>query len=227
MSLNSAVVSSDRSGKPATARRSYSSASSARCRSSRWSPSVTSSSNGMANAERTAYPRGAVNGGTVLLAYDGSPPSAEAIRYAGEVLGRRPAVVVTVWEEGLASTPVLPSVEFGMSPGPVDVETAMEVDEAVHQHAERVATEGATHARTVGFDPTEHVAVADEANVAETLVHVAAERGADIIVLATGHAAGGLRARLLGSTVHAVLRHAAVPVLVVPARRGQAPASGT
>ena len=168
-----------------------------------------------------------MSGGTVLLAYDGSPPAAEAVRYAAEVLGRRPAIVVTVWEEGLASTPVLPSVEFGMAPGPVDVETALEVDEAVHHHAEHVAAEGAAHAREAGFEPTEAVAVADEANVAETLVHVAAQRGAEIIVLATGHAAGGLRARLLGSTVHAVLRHATVPVLVVPARPGRAPASET
>ena len=167
-----------------------------------------------------------MSGGTILFAYDGSPVSAEAILYAAQVLGPRPAVVVTVWEEGLASTPVLPSVEFGMAPGPVDIETAMEVDEAVHHHAEHVAEEGAAHARTAGFEPVEAVAVADEANVAETLVHTAAQRGAEVIVLAVGHAAGGLRARLLGSTVHAVLRHAPVPVLVVP-RRSPAPAPET
>jgi nucleotide-binding universal stress UspA family protein len=156
----------------------------------------------------------------VVLAYDGSPGAAEAIRYAVNVLGRRHAVVVTVWEEGLATTPMLPSVEFGMAPGPVDVETAMEVDEAVHAHAERVAAEGATLARSLGFEPTEAVAVADEVNVPETLVHVAEQRGAEVLVLASGHASGGLRARLLGSTVHAVLRHAHVPVLVVPPPAG-------
>jgi nucleotide-binding universal stress UspA family protein len=170
----------------------------------------------MAGAERTAYARAGVSGGTVLLAYDGSPGAAEAIRHAAIALGRRPAVVATVWEEGLATTPMLPSVEFGMAPGPVDVETAMEVDEAVHKHAERVAAEGATLAAQAGFEPTSAVAVADEANVAETLVHLAEQRGAELIVLATGHATGGLRARLLGSTVHAVLRHAHIPVMIVP-----------
>jgi nucleotide-binding universal stress UspA family protein len=157
-----------------------------------------------------------VSGATVLLAYDGSPAAAEAIRVAAGVLGPRRAVVVTVWEEGLATTSLLPSVEFGMAPGPVDVEVAMEVDEAVHAHAERIAAEGAALARSLGFEPAEPVAVADEVNVPETLVHVAEQRGAEVLVLATGRAAGGLRARLLGSTVHAVLRHAHVPVLVVP-----------
>jgi nucleotide-binding universal stress UspA family protein len=152
----------------------------------------------------------------VLLAYDGSPGAAEAIRVAVRTLGRRPAVVATVWEEGLASSPVVPSIEFGMAPGMVDVETAMEVDQVVHARAERIAAEGAALARSVGFEPVEPVAVADEVNVPETLVHVAEQRGAEVLVLASGHAAGGLRARLLGSTVHAVLRHAHVPVLVVP-----------
>lgn len=152
----------------------------------------------------------------MLLAYDGSPGAAEAIRFASRVLGPRPAVVATVWEEGLATSAVLPNVEFGMAPGPVDVQAAMEVDVAVHARAERIAAEGAALARSVGFEPADAVAVADEVNVPETLVHVAEQRGAGVLVLATGHAAGGLRARLLGSTVHAVLRHAHVPVLVVP-----------
>jgi nucleotide-binding universal stress UspA family protein len=163
---------------------------------------------------------------TVLFGYDGSSPSADAIRHAADALGPRPAVVVTVWEEGLASTPVVPSIEFGMAPGPVDVETSMEVDEAVHAHAERVANEGAALARAAGFEPAEAVAVADEANVPETLVHVAEQHDAGLIVLATGHASGGLRARLLGSTVHTVLRHAHVPVLVIPPRPEPAPAPG-
>jgi nucleotide-binding universal stress UspA family protein len=182
----------------------------------------------VASAGRTSYARARVSGGTVLLAYDGTPAAAEAMRHAAEVLGRRPAVVVTVWEEGLATTPVLPSVEFGMAPGPVDIETAMEVDEAVHAHATRVAGEGAALATKLGFEPAQAVAVADEVNVAETLVHVAEQRGAEVIVLATGHAAAGrLRSRLLGSTVHSVLRHAHVPVLIVPAARPEpAPDSG-
>jgi nucleotide-binding universal stress UspA family protein len=153
----------------------------------------------------------------VLLAYDGSPAAAQGIRVAAGLLGRRPAVVATVWEEGLAVTSLMPSAEFGMAPGPIDVETALEVDEAVHANAERLAAAGAELARAAGFDPVEPLAVADEVNVPETLVHLAEQRGAEALVLGTGKASGGLRARLLGSTAQTVLRHAHVPVLVVPA----------
>jgi len=131
------------------------------------------------------------------------------------MLGPGRAVIATVWEEGMAVSSVVPSTEFGMSPGPLDVETALEVDEAVHAHAERVAAEGAQLARSVGFEDAEPVAVADEVNVAETLVHLATERGASALVVGS-RGLTGLRSRLLGSTSHAVLRHAHLPVLVVP-----------
>ncbi|HEY3190473.1 MAG TPA: universal stress protein, partial [Solirubrobacteraceae bacterium] len=141
----------------------------------------------------------------ILLAYDGTPPAAHAIRVVARLLGPRRAIVATVWEEGLAVSTIMPSTEFGMSPGPLDVDTALEVDDAVHSHAERVAAEGAELARSLGFD-AEPVAVADEVNVAETLVHVATQRGAELVVLGS-RGQTGLRARLLGSTSHAVLRH--------------------
>ena len=121
-----------------------------------------------------------------------------------------------MWEEGLAATSMMPSADFGMAPGPIDVETAMEVDEAVESHAHRVAAEGAALARTVGFDPAEPVVIADEVNVPGTLVHVAEQRGAQLIVIGS-RGLTGLKARLLGSTAHAVLRHAHLPVLVIPA----------
>src|SRR5206468_5176639 len=148
------------------------------------------------------------------VAYDGSPAAANAVRTAARLLGARRVVVATVWEEGMAVSTVVPSTEFGMSPGPLDVDTALEVDEAVHAHAERVAAEGAQLARSLGFD-AEPIAVADEVNVAETLVHLATQRGADVLVLGS-RGLTGLRSRLLGSTSHAVLRHAHLPVLGVP-----------
>jgi nucleotide-binding universal stress UspA family protein len=150
----------------------------------------------------------------IVFAYDGSPAAAHAMRVAAGMLGPAHAVVATVWEEGMAVSTVVPSTEFGMSPGPLDVETAMEVDEAVHAHAERVAAEGAQLAQSLGMD-AEAVAVADEVNVAETLVHLATERGAEVLVVGS-RGLSGLRSRLLGDTSHAVLRHAHLPVLVVP-----------
>jgi nucleotide-binding universal stress UspA family protein len=52
--------------------------------------------------------------------------------------------------------------------------------------------------------------------VPETLVHLADERGAALLVLGS-RGLSGLRSRLLGSTSHAVLRHAHGPVMVIPA----------
>src|SRR2546423_15377626 len=102
----------------------------------------------------------------IVVAYDGSPAAANAVRVAAQLLGARRAVIATVWEEGMAVSTVVPSTEFGMAPGPLDVETALEVDDAVHAHAERVAGEGAQLARSVGLE-AQPVAVADEVNVAE------------------------------------------------------------
>src|SRR3954469_102103 len=156
-----------------------------------------------------------MSAGTVLVAYDGSPAAAHALRAVPALLGSPRVIVATVWEEGLAVTTMMPSTEFGMAPGPLDVETAMEVDDAVHHHAERVAGEGARLVREELGREAEPLAIADEVNVAETLVHLAEQRGAEVLVVGS-RGLTGLRSRLLGSTSHAVLRHAHLPVLVVP-----------
>ena len=155
-----------------------------------------------------------MDGRVIVVAYDASPEAAHALRVAAQMLGPCRAVIVTVWEEGMAVASTVPSTEFGMSPAPLDVETALEVDNAVEARAERVAAQGAELARSLGLD-AEPLAIADEVNVAETLVHLATQRGADVLVLGS-RGLTGLRSRLLGSTSHAVLRHAHLPVLVVP-----------
>lgn len=58
--------------------------------------------------------------------------------------------------------------------------------------------------------------------VAPTIVTVAEEEGADLIVLGT-HGRRGLRRFFLGSVAEEVLREAPCPVLTVPARRAEAP----
>jgi nucleotide-binding universal stress UspA family protein len=155
-----------------------------------------------------------MDGRVIVVAYDASPEAAHALRVAAQMLGPRRVVIATVWEEGMAVATAVPSTEFGMSPAPLDVETALEVDHAVEAHAARVAAQGAELARSLGLD-AEPVAIADEVNVAETLVHLANERGAEALVLGS-RGLHGLRARLSGSTSHAVLRHAHLPVLIVP-----------
>jgi nucleotide-binding universal stress UspA family protein len=152
---------------------------------------------------------GDVASGPIVLGYDGSPASERAVREAAAVLATRRALVVVVWEPGKAFDLVDPLIP----PAPVDVRTAMEVDQALYEEAQRMAEQGATRARDLGLE-AEGLAVADEATVGDTLVRLATERDATAVVVGShGHRA--VRALLLGSTTQEVVRHATCPVLVV------------
>jgi universal stress protein A len=61
--------------------------------------------------------------------------------------------------------------------------------------------------------PVEHIVVRGRPR--QEIVAVAADWGADLIVLAR-HGSGGLRNAFMGSTSEAVLRHAPCPVVVLP-----------
>jgi nucleotide-binding universal stress UspA family protein len=151
--------------------------------------------------------------GLVLIAYDGSRAARHAVVAAAKILGSRRVLILTVWEEGLAyAGPTMPPDGMTISPG-VEPALALEVDRAVHEHAERVSREGADLAKSVGLDP-QAVAVPDEGNVPRTILKVADERQAVAIVVGS-RGLGGLRARLEGSTSKGLLKHATCPVVVV------------
>jgi nucleotide-binding universal stress UspA family protein len=155
-----------------------------------------------------------VSAGPIVIGYDGSAASERAVREAGGLLSDRSALVVVVWEAGLAfEMAELPTAGVGIPPVPLDIRTAAEVDRAMYEGVQHQAEQGAALAREAGFD-AEPLVAADEGTVAETLVRVAQERDARAIVVgARGH--GGLGRLLLGSTSTAVVQHASRPVLVV------------
>ena len=102
--------------------------------------------------------------GPILIAFDGSDAAQRAVSDAARLLGARKALVVTVWESGLAYAmqDVRPD---GMILSPaVDPEVAMNVDREVRSHAGRVANEGAALARSLGLD-AEPLAVPDDRDV--------------------------------------------------------------
>jgi nucleotide-binding universal stress UspA family protein len=149
----------------------------------------------------------------VLVAYDGSAAARQAVVEAARLLRTWRAIVVTVWEPGLAyDTASLPPDGMMMAPM-VEPGAALEVDRAVHDQAERVAREGAELARSLGLD-AEPLAVPDEGDVPHTIVKLAQERGAAAIV-AGSRGLGGLRARLEGSTSKGLVKHAPCPIVVV------------
>lgn len=148
----------------------------------------------------------------VLIAYDGSEVSRAAVRHAAELFAGRLAVVVTVWEPGLAAVPVGLS-ETGMGTLPPDPATVEAVDRLQREHAATVAADGAELGRAAGLDVEPH-AVPDELDVADTLIAIARERGAGVVVVGS-HGISGLRKRLLGSVSRKLIEHCDRPILVI------------
>lgn len=153
----------------------------------------------------------------VLIAYDGSELSEAAVRHAAELFPTRPAVLATVWEPGLAAMPIGPADPLGPTMPVPDPGTVQEVDRLQHEHASRVAGEGAELARSLGLAAEPH-AVPDEVDVADTLVDIARERGAAVVVMGS-HGISGLRSRLLGSVSRKLIEHCDRPVLVIRGER--------
>ena len=149
----------------------------------------------------------------VLIAYDGSEISRAAVRHAAELFAGRPAVLMTVWEPGLASIGGAVPDAAGVAMLPADPATIEEVDRFQREHASTVAAEGAELARSAGLT-VESYAVPDEVDVADTLIGIAQERGAAVVVVGS-HGVSGLRSRLLGSVSRKLIEHCDSPVLVI------------
>jgi nucleotide-binding universal stress UspA family protein len=149
----------------------------------------------------------------VLIAYDGSEVSRSAVRHAAELFAGRPAVLATVWEPGLAAVPVGLPDTMGVGTLPPDPATIEAIDRLQREHASTVAAAGAEFARSVGL-VAEPQAVPDEVDVADTLIDIARERGAAVVVVGS-HGISGLRTRLLGSVSRKLIEHCDRPVLVI------------
>jgi nucleotide-binding universal stress UspA family protein len=135
------------------------------------------------------------------------------VRHAAGLFPGRPAVMVTVWEPGLALLPVGPQDALSTPYIPADPEAVQAVDRAQREHATRVAAEGAELARSLGLTAEPH-AVPDEADVAETVIYLAGQRGAAAVVVGS-HGISGLRTRILGGVSRKLIERCELPVVVV------------
>jgi nucleotide-binding universal stress UspA family protein len=150
------------------------------------------------------------NAMTILIAYDGSADSRSAIEFAAKHLAAAPTVVVTVWE------PLFVQIrKYPLAVAALDSDTG---DEAQAQ-AEHYAKEGAELAATAGLQDVTYRAVADRESIWNTIVDVADEIDASLIVTGSRGLAG-VRSVLLGSVSNHVLHHAQRPTLIVPPVKG-------
>jgi nucleotide-binding universal stress UspA family protein len=151
----------------------------------------------------------------ILVAYDGSDLAQEAVRQAATLFPGRHAVVVTVWEPGLATMTVMaPGFDMaGPFPARYDPALTTEVDHASEDRAALVAEEGAQLGRSLGLE-AEALAIADEAKIGDTIADLAEQRSAAAVVIGS-HGISGLRSHLLGSTSRDILGRCGRPVVVV------------
>jgi nucleotide-binding universal stress UspA family protein len=150
--------------------------------------------------------------GPTLIAFDGSAAARHAVAVAAALLKPRVTVVLTVWEAALAQTAVTPAPDVAMTRS-VDPSAVFAFEEAFRDRAEHMANEGAELARSLGLD-AEPLAIADDRDIARTIVEVAREQHAATIVVGS-RGLSGLRARFEGSVSKGVVKHAPCPVIVV------------
>lgn len=153
----------------------------------------------------------------ILIAYDGSELSRVAVGRAAELFAGWPAVLVTVWEPGLAAVSMGEPDAVGMSTLPPDPATVEALDRLQREHASAVAADGTDLARSLGL-AAEPQAVPDEVDVADTLIDIARERDAAVVVVGS-HGISGLRSRLLGRVSRKLIEHCGRPVLVIRGNR--------
>jgi nucleotide-binding universal stress UspA family protein len=148
--------------------------------------------------------------GPLVIGYDGAEEFENVLRRAAPLLAPRQAIVVVVWEPGVAYD--MFAMPRDVTPAPLHVDLAVQYDRALYEGAQRLAAKGAELARQVGFDAG-GLAVADELSVPETIVHIAEDRDASGILL--GARGAGLTRLLLGSTSQGVMKRTTRPVVVV------------
>jgi nucleotide-binding universal stress UspA family protein len=148
--------------------------------------------------------------GPILVCYDGSDGSRNALRSVGPVLGSKDMVVLTVWEP-LAVRLISSG---GFAAVGLDNEEERSVDVQEEAAARTAAEEGARGAQERGFSAVPRVEKATT-GIWRAIVDAANEIDAALIVCGT-RGRGAVKSALLGSVSHAVLREAHRPVLIAP-----------
>ncbi len=150
----------------------------------------------------------------ILIAYDGSEPARAAVSAAGTLFAPGKALVLTVWEPGLAQLMLVPDpAGMGSTMMPYDPSVARDVEHASEEHAREVAQDGVRLAQEAGLQ-AQAITAEDSVAPADAIVAAADEHDARAIVIGS-RGLRGLKSKLLGSTSAHVLHHALRPVVVI------------
>jgi nucleotide-binding universal stress UspA family protein len=140
----------------------------------------------------------------ILLPTDFSGCANYALPYAAAIARATNAAIICVH----VVEPVVPAVGYTGLAEPMPI---ADISEQLEDSAERQLPKLAECEECAGLDVEEMIVHGD---AAAEIVRVAAERGADLIVISS-HGRTGLGRIIFGSTAEAVVRHATCPVLVV------------
>jgi nucleotide-binding universal stress UspA family protein len=152
----------------------------------------------------------------IVIAYDGSEAARAAVNEAAALFGSRPAIILTVWEPGLADYMAMPgTMGTGTMMMPYDPSTVQEIDRASEDHARTIAEDGVKLAVAGGLQ-AEALPVRDAADIADAILETAKQRDAAAIVIGS-RGLKGLKSKLLGSSSSSVLSRSDRPVVVVHA----------
>jgi nucleotide-binding universal stress UspA family protein len=153
----------------------------------------------------------------ILIAYDGSGAARAAVSEAATLFASRHAIIVTVWEPGLADYMTMPgTMGTGTMVMPYDPSTVQEIDRASEDHARTIAADGVKLAEAEGLK-AEALPVRDAADIAEAILAAAKEHDVAAIVIGS-RGLKGLKSKLLGSSSASVLSRSDRPVVVVHQR---------
>ena len=94
----------------------------------------------------------------------------------------------------------------------IDIRSAFAAEKSAYDDAQRVAAHGAALAREAGLE-ADGMAVADDVTVADTLIRLARELDAQVVVIG-GHEHHALTRQGVGSTLAGLLHGSPCPVLV-------------
>ena len=147
----------------------------------------------------------------ILVSYDGSDDSKQAVVRAAELFPGHRAIVLHVWEplKEVASVPPVPGL-YGMLEEGLD-----EMDRIGDEVSKQTAAEGAQQAQRAGLE-AEPLSVSAQGRAWRNILKVARDRDVQAIVVGQ-RGIGGAERALLGSVSTAVVHHADRPVVVVPA----------